>query len=72
MADLVKKYQIGVVVENYKDASLHKEIEKLLSMDLEMLKQNAKKVAIDYSWEHQENKMIPVYKKFSNYLDNLI
>ena len=68
MADFIKKYQNGVVIENNTVESLNQAIEQLLSMDFEVLKQNAKKVVIDYSWEQQEIKMIPIYKKFSNYL----
>jgi glycosyltransferase involved in cell wall biosynthesis len=63
MSAFVEKNQIGVVVEDYTVASLNKAIERLLSIDLAVLKQNAKKVALDNSWEHQEKIMRNIYKK---------
>lgn len=66
MSAFVKKYQMGVVVEDYSVASLNEAIEGLLSMDLAVLKQNAKKAALDNSWEHQEAKMIHSCQKFLN------
>jgi glycosyltransferase involved in cell wall biosynthesis len=66
MSAFVKKYQMGVVVEDDTVASLNEAIERLLSMDLTVLKQNAKKAALDNSWEHQEEKMQIVYQKLLN------
>jgi glycosyltransferase involved in cell wall biosynthesis len=63
MGAFVKKNQMGLVLENYTVASLDETIERLLSMDLVVLRQNAKKAALDNSWEHQEKKMANVYKK---------
>jgi glycosyltransferase involved in cell wall biosynthesis len=63
MSAFVKKYQIGVVVEDYSVTSLNEAIERLLRMDLAALKQSAKKAALDNSWEHQEEKMRIIYKK---------
>jgi glycosyltransferase involved in cell wall biosynthesis len=62
MGAFVKKNQMGLVLENYTVASLDETIERLLSMDLVVLGQNAKKAALDNSWEHQEKKMANVYK----------
>jgi glycosyltransferase involved in cell wall biosynthesis len=66
MSAFVKKYQMGVVVEDNTVASLNEAIERLLSMDLTALKQNAKKAALYNSWEHQEEKMQIVYQKLLN------
>jgi glycosyltransferase involved in cell wall biosynthesis len=63
MSEFVKKYQMGVVVEDDTVASLNEAIERLLSMNLTVLKQNAKKAALDNSWEHQEKKMQIIYRK---------
>jgi glycosyltransferase involved in cell wall biosynthesis len=63
MSAFVKKYQIGIVVEDYSVASLNKAIEHLLSMNLTVLKQNAKKAALYNSWEQQEKKIQIVYRK---------
>ena len=66
MSEFVKKHQMGVVVEDDTVASLNEAIERLLSMDLTVLKQNAKKAALDNSWEHQEKKMRNIYQKLIN------
>ena len=63
MRVFVKKNQMGVVVEDYSIASLNEAIERLLSMDLAALKQNAKKAALNNSWERQEEKMQTTYQK---------
>jgi len=63
MSEFVKKHQMGVVVKDDAVASLNEAIERLLSMDLTVLKQNAKKAALDNSWEHQEKKMQIIYRK---------
>ena len=62
MSAFVKKHQMGVVMEDDTAKSFNKAIERLLSMDLLVLKQNAKKVALDNSWEHQEKIMANVYQ----------
>ena len=62
MSEFVKKNQMGAVMENYTVASINEAIEQLLSMDLVVLRQNAKKAALDNSWEHQEKTMANVYK----------
>ena len=63
MSEFVKKHQMGVVVEDETVASFNEAIERLLSMDLTVLKQNAKKAALDNSWECQEEKMRTNYQK---------
>lgn len=61
--EFVESHQMGVVVEDKTVESLNQAIEKLLYMDLTVLKKNAKKAALDNAWEHQEEKMRVVYKK---------
>jgi glycosyltransferase involved in cell wall biosynthesis len=63
MSAFVKKYQMGIVMEDNTITSFNKAIERLLSMNLAVLKQNAKKAALDNSWEHQEKKMQIIYRK---------
>ena len=63
MSAFVKKYQMGVVMEDYTFTSFNKAIERLLSKNLTVLKQNAKKAALDNSWEHQEKKILIIYRK---------
>jgi glycosyltransferase involved in cell wall biosynthesis len=63
MSEFVKKHQMGIVVENNTVASFNEAFERLLSMDLAVLRQNAKKAALDNSWEHQEEKMRNIYRK---------
>jgi glycosyltransferase involved in cell wall biosynthesis len=62
MSAFVKKHQMGVVMEDDTAKSFNKAIERLLSMNLAALKQNAKKAALDNSWEHQEKKLLTLYK----------
>jgi glycosyltransferase involved in cell wall biosynthesis len=66
MSEFIKKHQMGVVVDDDTVASLNEAIEKLLSMNLSLLKKNAKKAAINNSWEHQEKKMKIIYRKLLN------
>jgi len=62
MSEFVKKYQMGIVVENNTVVSFKEAIEKLLSMNLSVLKNNSKKAALDNSWEKQEKKMQIIYR----------
>ena len=59
----VKKNQMGIVMEDVTVKSFNKAIEKLLSMDMKILKQKAKEAARKNSWEHQEKIMRNVYQK---------
>ena len=63
MSEFVKKNQMGAVVEVYTASSLNETIERLLRMNLVVLKHNAKKAALDNSWENQEEKMQTIYQK---------
>ena len=63
MSEFVKKHQMGIIMENHTVESLNETIEKLLSMNLTVLKKNAKKAALDNSWEYQEKKMQIIYRK---------
>ena len=64
MSNFVKTHQMGITIMNDTAENVNFSIDKLLSMDLNKLKQNAKKAALSNSWESQEKKMISVYQKF--------
>jgi glycosyltransferase involved in cell wall biosynthesis len=63
ISSFVKKNQMGIIIEDVTVELFNKAIEQLLSMDMTMLKQKAKKAARDNSWEHQEKIMRNVYQK---------
>ncbi|MDR9498526.1 MAG: glycosyltransferase family 4 protein [Hydrogenovibrio sp.] len=62
MREFVESHQMGVVVKEDTVESLNEAIEQLLNMDLPLLKNNAKKAALNNSWAHQEVKMRTVYQ----------
>lgn len=64
--DIFDKTNCGLNVDPYNPKEIAEAIDKLLSMDLNKLKQNAKKAALANSWENQEKKMITIYQKFLN------
>ena len=64
--DIFDKTNCGLNVDPYSPKEIAEAIDKLLSMDLNKLKQNAKKAALANSWENQEKKMITIYQKFLN------
>ena len=64
MSNFVKTHQMGITIMNDTAENVNFSIDKLLSMDLNKLKQNAKKAALSNSWESQEKKMNSVYQKF--------
>lgn len=64
MSNFVKTHQMGIIIKNDSVENVNFTIDKLLSLDLNKLKQNAKKAALANSWENQEKKMITIYQKF--------
>ncbi len=66
MENLVNKYNMGVVIENESSDSMNAAISFLKTLDLEQLKQNARRCAEEHSWEIQEIKMISEYKRMLN------
>ncbi len=61
---LIEQYNIGVTINNDDFQSIEKGIIKLLSMDLDLLKQNCKKVFEKYNWNNESTKIVNYYKKY--------
>ena len=66
LSESVKKYNLGVVVNEDTPCGINNAIDKLLQMDFEVLKANVLKFAKENSWEIQEKKMIAVYEELKN------
>ena len=66
MRELVEKYDMGIVVTDYKIESMNNAIDKILQSDIKQMKQNARRCAEENSWEKQEVKMINEYKRVLN------
>lgn len=62
MADFVRRYNCGYVLEAMTPAELNNLIDEILTQDLTVLKQNAMLAAQGHSWEHQEQKMLSAYR----------
>lgn len=63
MRQFVEGNKIGVVVQEQTQSAINLAIEQLTCMELQELKSNARKTALEYSWEHQEKKMLKSYKR---------
>lgn len=66
MSDFVSYNDMGAVTQDLTTASISLSIDKLLNQNLDMLKNNARKTALLYSWESQEEKMIKEYNEMIN------
>jgi glycosyltransferase involved in cell wall biosynthesis len=62
MSAFVKKNQMGTILMSNTVEAINQEIDNFLSMDLNSLKKNVKKVALKYSWQQQEKKMKKIYQ----------
>ncbi len=62
MRGFVEKYDMGIVVEEENSEAISDAIDKILTLDINELKVNARKFAEENAWEIQEKKMIEVYK----------
>ena len=62
MRGFVEKYDMGIVVEEENSEAISNAIDKILTLDINELKVNARKFAEENAWEIQEKKMIEVYK----------
>lgn len=62
MSEFVQSNNIGLVVKNNEIEALNYAINEMISKDLNTFRANIKRVARQNSWEHQESKMIKVYK----------
>jgi len=61
---LIEEYHIGVTINNDDFQSIEKGFIKLLSMDLDLLKQNCKKIFEKYNWTNESTKIANYYKKY--------
>jgi len=61
---LIEQYHIGVTINNDDFQAIEKGIIKLLSMDLDLLKQNCKKIFEKYNWTNESTKIVNYYKKY--------
>lgn len=66
MRKFVESHNIGVVVEDNSLESFINSLATILKMDSKILKDNAKEASLKYCWEHQEKKMLTVYKSMLN------
>ena len=62
LSKFIKKNQIGSIIMSNTVEAINQEIDNFLSMDLNSLKKNVKKVALKYSWQQQEKKMKKIYQ----------
>ncbi len=63
MREFVNKHNIGTIVKKEDSQSINEAIEKILTLDIEKLKQNSRKYAEENAWEIQEQKMIAKYRE---------
>lgn len=63
MAEVIRRYDMGIVVKENTSKALNKAIDKILKSDLEIMKKNARRCAEDNAWEIQEQKMLCEYKR---------
>ena len=63
MRKLVEEYDCGVICESMTPDGIVNGLKKLLTKDLVKLGKNARKMAEDYSWEVQEEKLLRFYDK---------
>ncbi len=63
MSKVVKKNNIGVVVENETPEGIKKAIEKALLLDKKQINKNLKNVKKIYNWEEQEKVLLKLYKE---------
>lgn len=66
MSSLVIKNSMGVVINDFSAKSINDSINIFLTKDLNDMKINAYRVAIENSWEVQEFKMLRSYKELFN------
>jgi len=61
MREFVEKFDIGLVVKGAGEAAINETIDRLVKMDLSILKKNARKAAENQDWDIQEINMLRVY-----------
>lgn len=63
MSDVVREYNLGIVVDMDTPEAINKAVDTLIAMDLSQFRENARKFAQTYCWEQQESKMIAEYRR---------
>ncbi|WP_148624607.1 glycosyltransferase [Aliarcobacter cryaerophilus] len=63
MRELVEKYNMGIIVEDESIKSINDAINKIVCLNIEEMKQNARICAEENCWEKQEIIMINEYKR---------
>lgn len=66
MKNFIHKYKMGIVIKENKVNFLNKAIDEILETHTNVLSDNARRAAIENSWEIQEAKMILAYSKVLN------
>ena len=66
MRKLVEKYDCGVVCESTSPQGVINGLNRLLSLNLEKLSKNSRKMAEDHSWGKQEKKLLNLYTQVVN------
>ena len=61
MRKFVEKYECGVVCESVSSQGVISGLKKLLSLNLDKLSKNSRKMAEEHSWEIQEKKLLSLY-----------
>lgn len=61
MSELVSKNQMGLVISDFSAPGVNRAIDDFLMQDLAAMKANAYRVACEYAWEVQEQKMLTAY-----------
>jgi glycosyltransferase involved in cell wall biosynthesis len=62
MRKAVENFEMGVVVGDFSVDEINKCVDRLLEMDLQQMKANARKMAEINAWEVQEEKMLTLYR----------
>jgi glycosyltransferase involved in cell wall biosynthesis len=63
---LVESYNCGVICPINSKEALEHSINQILGSDLQLLANNSRKIAKDFNWELQEEKLLKIYRGQSN------
>lgn len=66
MRDVVERYNMGIVIKYEALDSISDAIDKIVALDTDQMRKNARKFAEDSSWEKQELIMISEYERVLN------
>lgn len=63
VAEIIKNYEIGELVDNHAPSHVAKKIKSMLAQDFTRYKSGLQKAALDLRWENQEKDLINIFKK---------